>query len=118
MVALRFELDMILFEDGELAGSDIDGYAAGLQTRKPAAQFIAEQIRLALAEGRDVKSLLDALVKHRPRPNDFLAYSKWLYAMQCLSWAHHERGWEERLRSLENRPVMPRFYRRDHGGNS
>lgn len=27
VVALRFEIDMILFEDGELAGSDIDGYA-------------------------------------------------------------------------------------------
>jgi hypothetical protein len=54
---------MLLFADGEISGLDISKFAAELQSRKPAAEFIAKQIRLARAEGRDVTPVLSALVE-------------------------------------------------------
>ena len=63
VVEMTFEIDFVLFEDGEFAGSDPDRYGLELQFRKPAAGFIARQIRLAMAEGRDVTPVLSALAE-------------------------------------------------------
>jgi hypothetical protein len=63
VTSLRFEIDMLLFADGELAGPDTDKFAAELRGRKPAAEFVAKQIRLAEAEGRDVTPVLSALAE-------------------------------------------------------
>jgi hypothetical protein len=47
-----------MFEDGQIAGPDPDGYAFELLARRPAAEFIARQIRLADDEKRDVTPVL------------------------------------------------------------
>lgn len=61
--SLRFEIDFVLFADGEIAGEDRDRYAAELKCRKPAAEFVAKQIRLAQTEGRDVTPVLSAIAE-------------------------------------------------------
>jgi hypothetical protein len=58
IVELSFEIDFLVFEDGETAGPDSDPYAVELHCRKPAAEFIARQIRLAMAESRDLTPVL------------------------------------------------------------
>jgi hypothetical protein len=119
---LTFEIDSVLFADGEIAGPDLDRYAAELQCRKPAAEFIARQIRLAITEGRDVTPVLSALaeVPRFGRPGhvqgDPLVHwirnyaQEYLHAMRKKFSTVDMR--EARLRHLENRPVLPKFYRR------
>jgi hypothetical protein len=63
VVEMTFEIDFVLFEDGEIAGSDPDRYGLELQFRKPGAEFIAKQIRLAMAEQRDATPVLSALAE-------------------------------------------------------
>jgi hypothetical protein len=63
VVELTFEIQMVLFAGGEIAGADPDHYAAELQCRKPAAEFIVKQIRLAESEARDVTPVLSALAE-------------------------------------------------------
>lgn len=58
---VRFRIDLVLFSDGEIAGSDPDDFATQLQFRKRAADYVAQQIRSANAEGRDVMPVLTAL---------------------------------------------------------
>jgi hypothetical protein len=63
IIELTFEIDFLLFDDGEIAGPDPDQYARELQCRKPAAEFVAKQIRLAMNERRDVAPVLSALAE-------------------------------------------------------
>ncbi len=119
---LTFEIDLVLFDDGEIAGPDPEKYALELNCRKPAAEFVARQIRLADAEGRDVTPVLSALGE---LPN-FLypGYGKhssqiyWIrhYASDFLRRLQHQIGGvnahEAGLRHMENRPTLPKFYRK------
>jgi hypothetical protein len=41
-IELAFEIQLILFGDDEIAGPDPDHFAAELQGRKPAAEFVAK----------------------------------------------------------------------------
>jgi hypothetical protein len=115
-----FAIDLIMFEDGETAGSDPDGYLSELRARKPAAEFVARQIRLADAEGRDVTPVLMALSQIPSLGRIGLA--------QGDPFVHCTRNFaEEYLRSgqlgrrdrresvlkwLEQIPAVPKFYRR------
>lgn len=118
VAALRLEFDMVLFADGEIAGPDTDRFAAELQCRKPAAEFVARQIRLAEAEGRDVTPVLSALAELPHLRDDFLAHWVQYYAADFSRDMHDERVRQARLRHLENRPTLPKFYRREGGGPS
>jgi hypothetical protein len=113
VVQLRFEIDFILFEDGEIAGPDKNKYAFELQSRKPAAEFVAKQIRLAEAEGRDVTPVLSALAEVPHLRDDFLADCTQDCARDFLRDMHDDRRRAMRLRHLENRPTLPKFYRRE-----
>ena len=46
-----------------MAGPETNRFAAELLCRKPAAEFVARQIRSAQADGRDVTPVLSALDK-------------------------------------------------------
>jgi hypothetical protein len=118
---LAFSLDFILFDDGEIAGPDPDKYASDLQCRKPAAEFIAKQIRLAAAEHRDVSPVLSALADLPRRRDDHFGLCINDYARDYLRALQHRALHDQlsgfdmpaaRLRHLENRPTLPRFYRR------
>ncbi|MGA8493775.1 MAG: hypothetical protein WB711_25370 [Terriglobales bacterium] len=123
VTSLRLEIDMLLFSDGEIAGPDAEKFAAELQSRKPAAEFVAKQIRLAEAEGRDVTPVVSALAEFPclgrlghaqgdPLVHWTRHYAReYLHAMRRKSERIDMR--EARLRHFENRPTPPRFYRRD-----
>ena len=122
IVELTLEIDFVLFEDGEIAGPDPEKYALELQCRKPAAEFVAKQIRLAMAESRDVSPVLRAVAEmpcigrlgHAQGDKQVL----WIryYAQDYIGAMQRESitfDWREaRLRHLENRPTLPKFYRR------
>jgi len=123
IVERSFEIDFILFADGEIVGPDTDRYAAELKCRKPAAKFIAKQVRLATEEGRDVSPVLSALAElpclggslgHAH--GDLLVHWTRHYAREYLRAMHRKIGAfdmrEAKLRHLENRPSLPKFYRR------
>ena len=66
VASLQFEIDFVLFADGEIAGPDRERFGDELRCRKPAAEFVAKQIRLAQSESRDVKPVLSA-IRDMPR---------------------------------------------------
>lgn len=110
--SLRLEIDMLLFSDGEIAGQDTERYAAELNCRKPAAEFIAKQVRAAESERRDVTPVLSALAQVPHLRDDYLAYWTQHYASWYLRSVRHEIVQGAALRHLENRPTLPKFYRR------
>ena len=122
IVELSFEIQLILFADGEIVGPDPDGYVTELICRKPAAEFIARQVRLAKTEGRDVTPVLSALadtpsLRGPGRPQgDPLVHSIKRYAQDYLHNMHRKIDGvdmsEATLKHLENRPALPKFYRR------
>src|SRR5277367_5778971 len=114
IVELSFEIQFLLFADGEIAGPDPDHYALELQSRKRGAEFIAKQIRLAEAEGRDVTPVLSALAEAPSlgglgrAQGDPLFHWIRHYAKDYLRSMHRKLGEfdmrEAKLRHLENRP--------------
>ena len=120
-MSLRLDIDMLLFADGEIAGPDTNRFAVELQSRKPAAEFVAKQIRLAQAENRDVTPVLSALAEipciiSRDQPTgDPRVHWTRHYAREYLHAAGRKIGdvnmREAKLRHLENRPTLPGFYR-------
>jgi hypothetical protein len=122
IVEVTFEIDLIVFEDGEIAGPDPDRFAAELQCRKRAAEYVARQVRLADAEGRDAMPLISALaeIPHIGRPGhgpyDPMVHMTVTFAREYLRRVQHKIGEldmrEVELRRLENRPELPKFYRR------
>jgi hypothetical protein len=122
LTEVTFEIHLVVFVDGEIAGPDPDHFAAELQGRKRAAEFVAKQIRMAQVEGRDVTPVLSALAEApslgslgRPQ-GDPLFHSVRYYASDYLRHMHRKIGnldmAEAKLRHLEHRPTLPDFYRR------
>ncbi len=116
----EFAIDLIVFEDGEVAGPDPDGYASELLARKPAAEFVAKQIRLADAEERDVTPVLVALSQipslgriGHAQGDPFVHCTRY-YAEQYLrSGQLGKRDRRETvLKWIERIPPIPKFYRR------
>ena len=126
VVEVTFEIDLVVFADGEIAGPDPDRFATLLQCRKRAAEFVARQIRLADAEGRDSKPVISALaeIPHFGRPGhgpyDPMVHMIVEFAREYLRRVQHTIGEldmrEVALRRLENRPELPKFYRRQVPG--
>lgn len=126
IVEVTFEIDLLVFGDGEIAGPDPDRFAALLQCRKRAAEFVARQIRLADAEGRDPMPVISALaeIPHLGSPGhgqyDPLVHMTVEFAREYLRRVQHKIGeldiQEVELRRLENRPELPKFYRRHEQG--
>jgi hypothetical protein len=122
---LTFQIDFILFEDGEICGPDPGNYAPSLLFRKRAAEYVAKQIRLAQNENRDVTPVLSALAEiphlgslHRAQGDRLVQWTQY-YARHCLhsmrSETSHDRGVDRLqiwVRHLENLPEVPNFYRR------
>lgn len=115
-IEVEFQIQFVIFADGEIAGTDPDHYAAELQSRKRAAMYVAQQIRSANAEGRDATPVLTALRDIPHLHDDHPARLVADYARTYLRRSVMQRGsldWTEvMLKHLENRPALPKFYRR------
>ncbi len=105
-----FQIDLLLFADGELAGSDPDRFALELQHRRRAADFVAQQIRAARGEGRDAAPVLAALRDVPHLHDDALARTVSRFARESLQMPAH--AFQAALRYLEGRPELPDLYRR------
>ncbi len=122
VVEITFQIDLVLFADGEIAGPDPEKYTLELHWRRPAAEFVARQIHLADAEGRDVTPVLSALAElpsfRYPGYGRHSSEIYWIrhYASDFLRRLQRATGGvnarEAGLRHLENRPILPKFYRR------
>jgi hypothetical protein len=122
LAEIKFEVELVVFIDGEIAGPDPDNFVLELQGRKRAAEFVAKQIRAAQAGRRDVTPVLTALIEapslgYRGSPQgDPIFHSVRKYAGDYLRHMHRKIGGvdmaEATLRHLENRPTLPDFYRR------
>ncbi len=113
----RFLIEFVLFADGETAGPDPDHYGEELQLRQRAAMYVAEQIRSAEKENRDITSALSAIYDAPIHPDDLQGRLIAEYARRYLRRSMMKMGsinWKEAaLKHLENRPTLPTFYRRD-----
>jgi hypothetical protein len=112
---LTFQIDLIVFADGEIAGPDPDDFAAELQVRKSAAEFIAKHIRQAEAEDQNVASALAEFSQIPMNHKDPLARMLHDQAETYMRRVRLPVGRDmstTALRFLETRPDLPSFYRR------
>jgi hypothetical protein len=114
---ITFQIELVVFSDGEIAGPDPGHYAAELQGRKRAAEYVAKHVRLAMLEERDPTTVVTALRDMPHLRTDPLAHLVCEYArayLQQSSMRGDSVDWAEAaLKHLENRPALPRFYRID-----
>jgi hypothetical protein len=132
VVELKFEIDLVLFADGEIAGPDPEKYVLELNCRKQAAGFVAAQIRRAVAEDRDPSPVLSALAElpillHREdigRNTRRNSLNYWIQHFASFYLKRKQRnsamatGHEAGLKYLENCQALPKFYRRAQSQNS
>jgi hypothetical protein len=115
---VTFQIELVVFEDGEIAGPDPSHYAAELQGRKRAAEYVANHVRLAKMEGRDPTPVVTALRDMPHLRSDILAHLVCEYARTYLRHSSMRTGLVDRtegaLKHLENRPNLPKFYRLDN----
>ena len=112
-VEVEFQIEFVMFADGEIAGTDPDHFAAELQFRKRAAMYVAQQIRAANTDGRDPTPVLTALRDIPHVRDDLPARLVADYARTSLMQQIGSPDMKEGpLRHLENRPELPKFYRR------
>ena len=119
-----FAIDLIVFADGEISGPDPDHYALELLSRKRVAEFVAQQIRLAVAENRDVTPVLNALCMipswasmdlirlDEPIVRNTKHFIGNIYLARTRMPGDFATMREAALKCLENQPTLPKFYRR------
>ena len=115
-----FSIDLIVFADGEVCGPDPDHYGFELLSRKHVAEFVARQVRLAVAEDRDVTPVLNALCMIPSWPSmDQLRLDEPVlrntkhFAGIYLAFTRRPGDVatmrEVALKRLENQPTLPKF---------
>ena len=115
---ITFQIELVMFADGEIAGPDPSRFAAELQGRKRAAEYVARHVRLAILDERDPTPVVAALRDMPHFRSDLLAHLVSEYARTYLRQSSMQAGlvdWREAvLKHLENRPDLPKFYRLDN----
>jgi hypothetical protein len=115
---ITFQIELVVFADGEIAGPDPSHYAAELQGRKRAAEYVAKHVRIAKLEERDPTPVVAALRDMPHLRSDLLAHLVCEYARIYLRQSSKRTGLvdgiEAALKHLENRPNLPKFYRLDN----
>jgi hypothetical protein len=120
-VERTFAMDLIVFADGEISGPDPDHYALELLSRKRVAEFVAEQVRMAVAENRDVTPILNALSMipswlsmDQLRLDEPVLRNTKHFAGIYLAFTRRPGDVatmrEAALKRLENQPTLPKFY--------
>ena len=114
---VTFQIELV-FADGEIAGPDPSHFAAELQGRKRAAEYVAKHVRLAKVEGRDPTPVVTALRDMPHLRSELLAHLVCEYARTYLRQSSMRADlvdWTEAaLKHLENRPNLPKFYQLDN----
>lgn len=121
-VAVTFQIDFILFADGQMFGPDHRHFAKELESRQAAAKFVAQQIRLALAERRDPAPVISALCDlpqlHSHPLESLVRDCARTFLQSTLRLDHRSSRVKSALWRLENMPPLPSFHRPDDAGRS
>jgi hypothetical protein len=112
---IGFALNLVGFEDGEIAGPDPDRFAAKVNARKHAAEYIARQIRQAENESRDPRPVLQALTELPHSREDHFLSAVQSFARDYMSIKDLPSP-QQRLHNLENLLGPPRFFRKPDSG--
>ncbi len=106
--SVSVRIDSIIFSDGEVVGPDNWRFADEISSRTIAASKILQAVRTATANGQPASSAL-AAVAHQPViRGEHLATWERRFARQLLK----APDVSQTLRSLENLPPVPAFFRR------
>lgn len=101
------QIDLVIFEDGEVIGADQRHFVAEIQARKAAADSLVHEVRAAPNQTAAM-DVLSQTTSTRPQMEDLVGLWKWRYARR-LKEAHNL---ENALRDLSLLPVLPSFYRK------
>jgi hypothetical protein len=104
---IKVTIDLVIFDDGEIAGPNEMRYDVQIQNRKLAAGQLAKQVRNAIANGYDPKTILNNILETIPSPSDAAAIWSHNYARLLLNGRNLDKG----LQHLENLPEPPKFYK-------
>lgn len=105
---IRVQIDVVVFEDGEIVGPNEARYDTFIQNRKIAAAQIAKQMRNALASSDDPRVTLRNILETSPAQSDSMAIATHIYARMLLQ----APSLEKTVQSLEALPEPPKFYRK------
>ncbi len=114
---IGFVLDLVGFSDGEIAGPDPDRFAAKVQGRKRAAEYVARQIRQAENENRDPRPVLQALIELPHNRDDHFLAAVRSFAVSYMIPTDFPSP-EQRLHNMENLLGPPRFFRKEVNGTA
>jgi len=109
---IGFALDLVGFDDGEIAGPDPDRFAAKVSDRKRAAEYIARQIRQAENGSRDPRPVLQALIELPHRRDDHFLSAVQSFARDYMNIKDFPSP-QQRLHNMENLLGPPRFFRKE-----
>jgi hypothetical protein len=105
---IKVQIDLVIFEDGEIAGPNETRYDTMIQNRKIAATQIAKQVRNALSNGDDPKITLGHILETAPSQSDSMAVWTNIYAKML----QRSPTSEKQLHALETLPEPPKFYKK------
>jgi hypothetical protein len=105
---IHVTIDLVIFEDGEMAGANETHYDLQIQNRKIAATQLAKQVRNAIANGYDPTTVLNSVLESVPSQSDSVAIWTHNYARMLES----ARNLDKTLEYLENLPEPPKFYKK------
>lgn len=105
---IKVQVDLVIFEDGEMAGPNETRYDTMIQNRKIAATQIAKQLRNALSNGDDPKITLGHILETAPSQSDSMAVWTHIYA----GMLQRSPALEKQLHALETLPEPPKFYKK------
>ncbi len=105
---INAQIDVLIFDDGEVVGANQSRYDAEIQDRQIAAAQVAKQVRNAIARGDSTKDVLSSVLATSPSHSDNVGKWAHLYAQRLQK----APNLEAELKSFEALPEPPKFYRK------
>lgn len=106
--AIAVELDLVIFDDGEVDGPDRRHYIAELQARKLAASSVVQDVRSALAKGESSSDVISLLCSAHPEIGNYFEIWKLRFAQRLL----RSHNLQLELNNLEQLPMLPNLHRK------
>jgi len=105
---IKVEIDLVIFDDGEIAGPNATRFDTQIQDRKIAATLLAKQIRNTIANADDPNTVLSNVLETKPAQSDPVAMWTHMYARMLFK----SRSLDKQLNALETLPEPPTFYKK------
>jgi hypothetical protein len=99
-------IDLVMWQDGEIAGPNKTRFDEEIQNRKLAATQLAKQIRNSIANGVDPKAVLRQILETKTVRSDTVALHTQIYARMLINATDMGKA----AQSLEALPEPPQFF--------